>query len=417
MDVAERKRASKHAGAAAQALRYQSGFAGELATEALPGALPQGQNSPQKVAYGLYAEQLSGTAFTAPRHANRRSWLYRMRPAAVHGAFHPLEAPRLRSAPFDEVPTPPDQLRWDPWPLPSTPTDFVDGLVTLAGNGDAAMQAGIAIHVYACDRSMRERFFYDADGELLLVPQEGALTIATELGVLEANPGEIALIPRGVRFQVALQGVTARGYVCENYGAMLRLPELGAKFGGTLWSAPIDHSPLDVVAWHGNLAPCKYDLARFNAMNTVSFDHADPSIFTVLTSPSDTPGTANVDFVIFPPRWTVAEHTFRPPWFHRNVMSEFMGLVRGAYDAKAEGFVPGGASLHNCMSGHGPDAATFEKATKAALAPQKLEDTLAFMFESRYLIRPTRYALESPQRQQDYLDCWRGLAKRFHGRP
>jgi homogentisate 1,2-dioxygenase len=445
MDVAERKRASKHAGAAAQALRYQSGFAGELATEALPGALPQGQNSPQKVAYGLYAEQLSGTAFTAPRHANRRSWLYRMRPAAVHGAFHPLEAPRLRSAPFDEVPTPPDQLRWDPWPLPSTPTDFVDGLVTLAGNGDAAMQAGI--DVYACDRSMRERFFYDADGELLLVPQEGALTIATELGVLEANPGEIALIPRGVRFQVALQGVTARGYVCENYGAMLRLPELGpiganglanardflvpvaafeerdgdfelvAKFGGTLWSAPIDHSPLDVVAWHGNLAPCKYDLARFNAMNTVSFDHADPSIFTVLTSPSDTPGTANVDFVIFPPRWTVAEHTFRPPWFHRNVMSEFMGLVRGAYDAKAEGFVPGGASLHNCMSGHGPDAATFEKATKAALAPQKLEDTLAFMFESRYLIRPTRYALESPQRQQDYLDCWRGLAKRFHGRP
>jgi len=447
MDTAERRRASKHGGAEARTLRYQTGFAGELATEALPGALPQGQNSPQKVAYGLYAEQLSGTAFTAPRHANRRSWLYRMRPAAVHGSFRPLAAPRLRSAPFDEVPAPPDQMRWDPLPLPSTATDFVDGLVTMAGNGDAAMQTGVAIHVYACNRPMLGRFFYDADGELLIVPQEGGLTIATELGVLDAKPGEIALVPRGVRFQVVLQGTVARGYVCENYGAMLRLPELGpiganglanardflvpvaafeerdgdfelvAKFGGRLWSAPIDHSPLDVVAWHGNLAPCKYDLARFNALNTVSFDHADPSIFTVLTSPSDTPGTANVDFVIFPPRWMVAEHTFRPPWFHRNVMSEFMGLVRGAYDAKAEGFVPGGASLHNCMSGHGPDAATFEKATKATLAPQKLEDTLAFMFESRYVIRPTRYALESPQRQKDYLDCWRDLAKRFTGKP
>jgi len=447
MDTAERRRASKHGSAEAPTLRYQSGFAGELATEALAGALPQGQNSPQKVAFGLYAEQLSGTAFTAPRHANRRSWLYRMRPAAMHGSFRPLAASRLRSAPFDEVPAPPDQMRWDPLPLPSTGTDFVEGLITMAGNGDAAMQAGIAIHMYACNRPMRERFFYDADGELLIVPQEGALTIATELGVLDAKPGEIALVPRGVRFQVAPQGTAARGYVCENYGAMLRLPELGpiganglanardflvpvaafeerdgnfelvAKFGGRLWSAPIDHSPLDVVAWHGNLAPCKYDLARFNAMNTVSFDHADPSIFTVLTSPSDTPGTANVDFVIFPPRWMVAEHTFRPPWFHRNVMSEFMGLVRGAYDAKAEGFVPGGASLHNCMSGHGPDAATFEKATKATLAPQKLEDTLAFMFESRYVIRPTRYALESPQRQKDYLDCWRNLAKRFSGKP
>ena len=427
-------------------LRYQSGFGSELATEALPGALPHGQNSPQKVPYGLYAEQLSGTAFTAPRNSNRRSWLYRLRPAVVHGPFRPLDAPRLRSAPFDEIPASPEQLRWDPLPIPKAPTDFVDGLTTIAGNGDAAMQVGIGIHVYLCNRSMHERFFYDADGELLLVPQQGALRIATELGVLDVKPGEIAVIPRGVRFRVALEDSPARGYVCENYGAMLRLPELGpiganglanprdfhvpvasfedregafelvAKFGGRLWGAPIDHSPLDVVAWHGNLAPCKYDLARFNAMNTVSFDHADPSIFTVLTSPSDTPGTANVDFVIFPPRWMVAEHTFRPPWFHRNVMSEFMGLVQGTYDAKAEGFVPGGASLHNCMSGHGPDAATFEKATKAALAPKKVENTLAFMFESRYIIRPTRFALESPQRQKDYLDCWQGLAKHFNGK-
>ncbi len=450
MDTVERRAASERGGARAKtaaALSYQSGFGSELATEALPGALPQGQNSPQRPPYGLYAEQLSGTAFTAPRHANRRSWLYRLRPAVSHGAFQPLDARLLKSAPFDEVAPPPTQMRWDPLPAPSAPTDFVEGLVTMAGNGDSGLQTGIGIHLYACNRSMRERYFYDADGELLLVPQEGTLSLATELGVVAVGPGEIALLPRGMRFQVRLAGATARGYVCENYGAHLRLPELGpiganglanardflapiaafedregsfelvAKFGGGLWSAPIDHSPLDVVAWHGNLTPWKYDLARFNAMNTVSFDHADPSIFTVLTSPSDTAGTANVDFVIFPPRWMVAEHTFRPPWFHRNVMSEFMGLVHGAYDAKAEGFVPGGASLHNCMSGHGPDAATFEKANRAALEPQKIESTLAFMFESRYVIRPTRFAVETPQRQKDYLDCWRGLTKHFTAKP
>jgi homogentisate 1,2-dioxygenase len=449
MDTAERRSTNPKAldkGAAAPA-RYQSGFGSEFATEALPGALPQGQNSPQKAPYGLYAEQLSGTAFTAPRHANRRSWLYRLRPAVKHGAFRAHDPGFLRTTPFDEAMVPPDQLRWDPLPLPTAPTDFVDGLVTLAGNGDASMQAGIGIHVYACNRSMLNRFFYDADGELLIMPQQGALSIATELGTLETRPGEIAVVPRGVRFAVGLAEDSARGYVCENYGAMLRLPELGpiganglanprdflcpvaafedregafelvAKFGGHVWSAPIDHSPLDVVAWHGNLAPYKYDLARFNAMNTVTFDHADPSIFTVLTSPSDTAGTANVDFVIFPPRWMVAEHTFRPPWFHRNVMSEFMGLVRGTYDAKAEGFVPGGASLHNCMSGHGPDAATFERAANATLAPQKLEDTLAFMFESRYVIRPTRFALESSTLQKNYRDCWQGLAKHYTGKP
>ena len=450
MDTAARNKTSARRSAGVNTvadLRYQSGFDSELATEALPGALPQGQNSPQKVAYGLYAEQFSGTAFTAPRHANRRSWLYRLRPAVAHGGFRLLDARLLKSAPFEEVATPPTQLRWDPLPLPTKPTDFVEGLATMAGNGDTAMQAGIGVHIYTCNRSMHGRYFYDADGELLLVPQQGALQLGTELGRLDVKPGEIALIPRGLRFQVALEDATARGYVCENYGASFRLPELGpiganglanardflapvaafedregdfelvAKFAGNLWSAPIDHSPLDVVAWHGNHVPYKYDLARFNTFNTVSFDHPDPSIFTVLTSPSDTPGTANVDFVIFPPRWIVAEHTFRPPWFHRNVMSEFMGLIHGVYDAKAEGFAPGGASLHNCMSGHGPDAATFDKASKVALAPHKIEDTLAFMFESRYVIRPTRFALETPQLQKDYLDCWKGLTKHFTGKP
>ncbi|HVS31045.1 MAG TPA: homogentisate 1,2-dioxygenase [Thermoanaerobaculia bacterium] len=418
-------------------LNYQSGFGNEFATEALPGALPAGQNSPQRVPYGLYAEQLSGTPFTAPRHANRRSWLYRIRPSVTHEPFR-----RLREGTALGEGTP-NQLRWDPFPLPSEPADFVDGVITICGNGEVAMATGIRVHVYAANRSMTDRFFYDADGELLIVPQQGALLLYTEMGVLDLTPGDIAVVPRGVKFRVELPEGTARGYICENFGALLRLPDLGliganglanardfmtpaaayedrdgdfevvAKFAGNLWSARIDHSPLDVVAWHGNLAPYKYDLRRFNAINTVSFDHPDPSIFTVLTSPTDTPGTANLDFVIFPPRWMVAEHTFRPPYFHRNFMNEYMGLIFGTYDAKAEGFVPGGASLHNCMSAHGPDAATFERASGADLEPQFLADTLAFMFESRLVLRPTQPAIDSAQLQHEYYRCWQGLKKHF----
>jgi homogentisate 1,2-dioxygenase len=420
-------------------LRYQSGFGNHFATEAVPGALPVGQNSPQKVAFGLYAEQLSGSAFTAPRHENRRSWLYRLRPSAGHGRYEPYAQPTLASGPF-EGPVTPNRLRWDPIAVPDAPTDFVDGLLTLAGNGDVATQAGMGVHLYLANASMRNRVFQNADGELLIVPQQGVLTIVTELGVLAAGPGEIALIPRGVRFRVEVEG-PSRGYVCENYGAAFKLPDLGPigsnglanprdfetpvaafedvevptqviqKFQGGLWASQWDHSPLDVVAWHGNLAPCKYDLARFNTINTVSFDHPDPSIFTVLTSPSEIPGTANCDFVIFPPRWMVAEHTFRPPWFHRNVMSEFMGLVTGAYDAKAGGFSPGGASLHNAMSDHGPDLASYQGAAAADLKPHKIEKTLAFMFESRWVIRPTRFALEHSSLQADYDACWSGFPK------
>ena len=422
---------------------YQSGFGNEFASEAIPGTLPEGQNSPQRVAHGLYAEQLSGTAFTAPRHSNRRSWLYRIRPAAVHESFQPLQHASFHNR-FDEAPATPNQLRWDPWPLPAVPTDFLDGLTTVAGNGGAAEQGGIGIHVYAANRSMQGRYFYDADAELLFVPQEGRLKLATELGVIELEPQEIAVIPRGVRFRVELVDDAARGYVCENFGAILRLPELGpigsnglanardfltplaayedvegefelvAKFQGALWAAKIGHSPLDVVAWHGNYAPYKYDLRRYNTIGSISYDHPDPCIFTVLTSASDTPGTANMDFAIFPPRWLVAQHTFRPPWFHRNVASEFMGLVAGVYDAKADGFLPGGASLHNCMTAHGPDAATYEKATQADISrPDVIENTMAIMFETRKVIRPTAQALASSQLQQNYAECWQGLKKHF----
>ena len=424
-------------------IAYQSGFGNEFATEAVPGTLPQGRNSPQRVAHGLYAEQLSGTAFTAPRHANRRSWLYRIRPTAVHGAFEPFEQAAFHND-FGNGPVTPERLRWSPLPMPSVPTDFVDGLFTMAGNGGAGAQSGVGIHLYAANRSMHGRFFYDADGELLIVPQQGRLRIATELGILDVEPQEIAVVPRGVRFRVELADGTARGYVCENFGAMLRLPDLGpigsnglanprdfltpvasyedregefeliAKFQGHLWRAPVSHSPLDVVAWHGNYAPYRYDLRRFNTIGSISYDHPDPSIFLVLHSPSDTPGTSNMDFVIFPPRWLVAEDTFRPPWFHRNIASEFMGLIHGEYDAKAEGFVPGGASLHNSMSGHGPDAATFEKASAAdTRKPDHIVDTMAFMFETRAVIRPTRQALESAQLQRDYAECWSGLKNNF----
>jgi homogentisate 1,2-dioxygenase len=422
---------------------YQSGFGNEFATEAVAGALPQGQNSPQKAPFGLYTEQISGTPFTAPRAVNRRSWLYRIRPSVAHSPFQSMESGLLRSSPFDEVPAPPNQLRWQPLPIPAKPADFVDGLVTMAGNGDALTHTGVAIHIYAANRSMTDRYFFNADGEMLLVPQLGRLLLRTEMGILQVAPGEIAVIQRGIKFRVELLDDSARGYICENYGALFRLPDLGpiganglanprdfqapvaayedragkfetvAKFQGSLWSATMDHSPLDVVAWHGNYAPYKYALARFNCINTVSFDHPDPSIYTVLTSPSEIPGSANVDFAIFPPRWLVAEHTFRPPWFHRNFMSEFMGLIHGEYDAKAEGFVPGGASLHNCMAGHGPDAATFEKAGAAELKPQYLSGTLAFMFETRFVCRPTKFALESSQLDEQYFECWQGLHKRF----
>jgi len=422
---------------------YQSGFGNEFATEAVAGTLPIGRNSPQRVAHGLYAEQVSGTAFTAPRHANRRSWLYRIRPAAMHGAFSPFAQPRFHNE-FGDGPVTPDQLRWSPLPLPAASVDFIDGLFTMAGNGSPAAQTGVGIHLYAASRDMQGRYFYDADGELLIVPQQGRLHIETELGVLDVEPQEIALIPRGIRFRVALPDGAARGYVCENFGAMLKLPDLGpigsnglanprdflapnaafedvdgafelvAKFQGHLWRADIGHSPLDVVGWHGNYAPCKYDLRHFNTIGSISYDHPDPSIFLVLHSPSDSEGVSNMDFVIFPPRILAAQDTFRPPWFHRNVASEFMGLVHGAYDAKAEGFVPGGCSLHNSFTGHGPDAATFDKASAADTSkPDYIKDTMAFMFESRAVLRPTAQALDAAHRQRDYQACWAGLRRNF----
>ncbi len=424
--------------------RYQSGFGNEYASEAVPGALPQGRNNPQRGPFDLYTELLSGTAFTAPRHENRRTWLYRRQPSVVSGRYQPYAQAHWTTGADREIALPPEPLRWHPQPLDGAAGhDFVDGMHTIAANGDAESQVGIGSLMYLAGRSMDKRAFVNADGEMLVVPQQGRLVITTELGVLEVKPGEIALLPRGMAFKVALPDGLSRGYVCENYGAHFRLPELGPigsnglanardfqapvaafeaedggyeivkKFGGRFWHAPMKQTPFNVVAWHGNLAPVKYDTAHFMVIGSISFDHPDPSIFTVLTSPSDTPGTANCDFVIFPPRWMVMENTFRPPWFHRNLMSEFMGLVLGEYDAKPGGFKPGGASLHNSMVPHGPDEEAFDKATHADLKPHKLDNTLAFMFESRYRFIPTNFALQSQALDTDYADCWAGLKDQF----
>jgi homogentisate 1,2-dioxygenase len=425
-------------------LKFQTGFGNEFATEAVAGALPVGQNSPQKAPLGLYAEQLSGTAFTVPRVHNKRTWTYRLRPSVTHAPFERINNGRWQSKP-DEIDVTPNQLRWDPLPVPVEPTDFIQGVSTIALNGDLMSQTGIGIHIYTCNKGMRDRYFYNADAEMLIVPEMGRLGFLTELGAIQVGPGSIVCIPRGVRFRVEPHpdDKQCRGYICENYGAQFRLPDLGpiganglanprdfetpvawyedregefeqvVKFAGNLWSCEIDHSPLDVVAWHGNYAPYRYDLKKFNTIGSISFDHPDPSIFTVLTSPSGEPGVANCDFVIFPNRWLVAEDTFRPPWYHRNYMSEYMGLIYGQYDAKEEGFVPGGGSLHNQMSAHGPDLDAFEKASNADLKPQKLEGTMAFMFESRFIIRPTAFAMECPQLQKDYGSVWQGLKKNF----
>jgi homogentisate 1,2-dioxygenase len=423
---------------------YQSGFGNGFETEALPGALPVGRNSPQRCAYGLYAEQISGSPFTAPRASNERSWLYRIRPTVAHwGGLRRAAQGYWRTAPCVEVEPAPAPMRWDPLPFPESSVSLIEGMHTVTVAGDAGSQAGMGAHVYVATRSMTDEYFYNADGELLFVPQHGALCLRTEFGVIDVAPGEIAVVPRGVKFSAGLPAGPARGYVCENYGGAFTLPERGpiganclanprdfltpvaayedrdapcrltVKWGGVLWETVLDHSPLDVVAWHGNYAPYKYDLRRFSPIGPLLFDHADPSIFTTLTSPSETPGTANVDFVIFPDRWAVAENTFRPPWYHLNVMSEFMGLIYGAYDAKPQGFVPGGFSLHNTMLPHGPDRDAFQAASTAELKPHKLQNTLAFMFETRFPQRVTAFAAQAAQLQADYGTYGSRLEKRF----
>ena len=430
-----------------QPLRYMPGFGNDFETEALPGALPQGMNSPQRVNYGLYGEQLSGTAFTAPGHQNERTWCYRIRPSVRHQSrFSRVDLQYWKSAPhiLKDI-TSLGQYRWDPVPHSDLNLTWLTGMRTMTTAGDVNTQTGMASHVYIVTQSMQDAYFYSADGELLVVPQEGRLRFATELGVLDIGPQEIAIIPRGLVYRVEVLEAPARGFVCENYGQKFGLPERGPvgancmankrdfktpvaafedrdapsnltiKWCGQFHRCEIGHSPLDVVAWHGNYAPVKYDLRNYCPIGAILFDHPDPSIYTVLTAPSGIEGTANIDFVLFRERWNVAENTFRPPWYHKNVMSELMGNIYGQYDAKPQGFSPGGMSLHNCMLPHGPDHAAFEAASNADLKPQKLENTMSFMFETRFPQHLTAFAAHEAPLQDDYVDCWQGLGKKFDG--
>ena len=423
---------------------YMPGFGNDFETEALTGALPKGQNSPQKCPYGLYAEQLSGTPFTAPRGKNERSWCYRIRPSVKHiNRFEKVDMPFWKSAPniLDKIISL-GQYRWSPIPS-NIDTNFITGMRTMTTAGDVNTQVGMAAHIYVATNSMDNKYFYSADSELLIVPQEGQLRFFTEMGIIDLEPQEIAIIPRGLLFKVDIINGPARGFVCENYGAKFDLPNRGPiganclanprdfktpkaafednsitstvtiKWCGQFHITEIDHSPLDIVAWHGNYAPCKYDLRTFSPVGALLFDHPDPSIFTVLTAPSGVEGTANIDFVLFRDRWSVAENTFRPPWYHKNIMSELMGNIHGVYDAKPEGFAPGGMSLHNMMLPHGPDMDAFEKATNSKLGPQKMENTMSFMFETRFPQHLTSYAAKDAPLQDDYVECWSSLKKNF----
>ncbi len=428
---------------------YMPGFGNDFETEALPEALPRGQNSPQKCNYGLYAEQLSGTAFTAPRGQNERSWCYRIRPSVKHtGRFQKIDMPYWRSAPnIDPDVISLGQYRWDPVPHTDAPLTFVTGMRTMTTAGDVNTQVGMAAHVYLANTTMDDDYFFSADSEHLVVPQEGLLRFHTELGTIDLAPKEIAILPRGMVYRVEIVEGPARGFVCENYGQKFDLPSRGpiganclanprdfltpvaafedrevpstvtVKWCGQFHRTEIGHSPLDVVAWHGNYAPAKYDLRTYSPVGAILFDHPDPSIFTVLTAPSGQEGTANIDFVLFRERWMVAEHSFRPPWYHKNIMSELMGNIYGQYDAKPKGFIPGGVSLHNMMLPHGPDQPAFEAASNGALAPHKLDNTMSFMFETRFPQHLTAFAAREAPLQDDYIDCWDELEKKFDGTP
>ena len=428
---------------------YMPGFGNDFETEALPGALPQGQNSPQKCNYGLYAEQLSGTAFTAPRGQNERTWCYRIRPSVHHtGRFMPIDLPHWKTAPH-VLPgvTSLGQYRWDPIPVPDQPLTWLTGMRTMTTAGDVNIQVGMATHVYLVTQSMQDEYFFSADSELLVVPQEGRLRFCTELGVIDLEPKEIAILPRGLVYRVEVLEGAARGFVCENYGQKFDLPGRGPiganclanprdfkcpvaafedlevpsrvviKWCGQFHETHIGHSPLDVVAWHGNYCAYKYDLRTYSPVGAILFDHPDPSIFTVLTAPSGQEGTANIDFVLFRERWMVAEHSFRPPWYHKNIMSELMGNIYGVYDAKPQGFAPGGISLHNCMLPHGPDRDAFEGASNAELGPEKLDNTMSFMFETRFPQHLTEFAAREAPMQEEYIEVWNRLEKKFDGTP
>lgn len=421
---------------------YQPGFGNEFATEAVAGALPVGQNSPQRPPLGLVSELVSGTAFVAPRALNRRSYLFRIRPSTNAHPLLPVSFPNFQTPPLAVDPQP-GAMRWSTLNDKIAGKDFLDGLLTHCGNGSPRTQNGMAVHIYNASEPMTGRAFVNSDGEMLIIPQTGKLVITTELGIMDIQPGELALIPKGMKMKVDPVSGPAYGFMCENYGLPFVLPDLGLigshglanaidfetpvaafedneepteliqKFCGSFWETKLEYSVFDVVAWRGNWAPCKYDMMKFNTMGSISYDHPDPSIFCALTSSSDAVAGGNVDFMILPPRWIVAEHSFRPPGFHRNSVSEFLALVKGAHESRSSNFPPGSISLHNCWTPHGPDTETLEQARTAELQPQRVDDALVFMLETRFPLEMSSAAFESDKRQRDCTNGWAGFTKRF----
>jgi homogentisate 1,2-dioxygenase len=427
-------------------LEYNVGFGNSFASEAEKDALPKNQNTPKICPYNLYAEQLSGTAFTLPRYKNKRSWLYRIQPSVTQGVFKPC------SDEFNHVLTDlnkeknvvitPSQLRWRPLSKNSA-KDFLGGLTTIAGAGSPEMKNGLAIYAYSFGTSMKNSAFYNSDGDFLIVPQKGNLYLLTEFGKMVVGQGEMVVIPRGIKFSVEVEE-DVTGWICEVFAGHFELPDLGPiganglanprdflapkafyerkkekfsiynKFLGKFFVSESDHSPFDVVAWHGNYYPFKYDMRNFNVVNSVTYDHMDPSIFTVLTCVSDEPGKAICDFVVFKQRWMVAENTFRPPYYHRNTMSEFMGNIYGEYDAKGKGFEPGCSSLHLPMTPHGPDKTSYQKGISEEEVPIKFKDTMSFMFESFLMFKICKTAYDDAIKlDHDYHQCWEGLTDNF----
>lgn len=423
-------------------LKYMTGFGNEFETEALPNALPVGQNSPQKPAYGLYSELFSATTFPAPRARNRRTYMFRIHPSVQAPKYSRIDNSLIATPPFDTVPTP-NNMRWDAFEIGGEDADFIDGLATICGVGGPIAQSGMAMHIYRVTRSMSDRVFTNNDGEMIVMPQQGALRFVTELGVLEAAPGAIVILPKGIRFRVELPEGPARGFVCENFSQAFHLPELGLigsnglanaadfyapvaayedrntpcelvqKYAGNLWATELPYSPLDVVAWRGNCAPMLYDAEKFVALGTATVDHPDPSIFCALTSGGDAVLGPNVDMLILPPRWLVAEHSFRPPGFHRNCVCEMVALIKGRHQGKTGGFGPGGFSIHNNFAPHGPDVNTVQMAREEELKPMKLEGTLAFLFETRFPLAVTPFAHEAKENQADVVAMWQGFPHLF----
>lgn len=416
-------------------------------TEAIEGALPIAQSTPQRPPYGLYTEKISGSAFQAARHDNQQTWLYRIIPSASHQPFDLKPSnDDERSGNFNaygELVYVPTQSRWDPFDLDHK-SDWTHSMHLLCAAGDVATKSGMGYFIYTAGQSMDlKSAFSSTDGELLIIPQTGVLDIKTELGNLLVRPLEVCVIPRGIKYNVSLPEGPARGYALELHQGVFTLPNLGPlgsfgcantrdfqipvaaydddtenseykiinKFNGRLYETVQDHSPFDVVSWHGTYFPYKYDLGRFMLVGSISYDHPDPSIFTLLTSSE---GVAEI--AIFPPRWLVMENTFRPPWFHRNTMAELMGLIQGEYDARQDGgFRPGGVSLHNTMAGHGPDSVTHARASEVDLVPQRVgEGSMAFVIETPLILGLSQWAWTSEKRQGDYsAKTWLGLKSYF----